>query len=162
MIQQYSGKGFDFVIHKAKKKGLFNYNIGHEVLDFDKPIPDFALLKDVFLQVIKPGYKNEDPADVRVRIGLGINDEGIFVGGTSSLRGFQVAVANPGKQFHVTSLEDLGPCFVETIGGINYRKDYFFNGSGTPNVRVDFGGPDQYDNEDFEVDICFLCLEQIE
>lgn len=161
MIQQYSGKGFDFVIHKAKKKGLFNYGVGYEILNLDRPIPDFALLKDVFLQVIKPPLRNEDPADVRVRVGV-FNGEGVFVGGNSSSAGFQIAVASPGKQYHVFSLDDLGACFTETVNGIKLRKDYFFNGSGMSNIQINFGGPDQYDNEDFEVDICFLCLEQIE
>lgn len=161
MITQYSGKGFDFVIHKAKKKGLFDYNTGHEVLFFDKPIPDFALLKDVFLQVIKPPLRNEDPADVRVRVGLE-SSSGAYIGGESNLGGFQIAVANPGKQFHVIDIEEYGALLSQVSDGAKIGKDYFFNGSGTPNIRIDFGGLDQYDNEDFEIDICFLCLEQIE
>ena len=164
---------FGFEIFRGKKQGLFDFQTGFEMIKLRNEIPGNALLVDVFLDVLIPGYAGEDPSDTKIEIGIDINTPGYFVGrkyvGGSEVQAlrslFENAIFQPGKQFHVSGNMGYGSGLIDIVNlgtesepkWFASKRNYFFNGSGMTNFRLDMSGQ-EYDNKDFEIDVCFLCL----
>jgi hypothetical protein len=161
-MPSYANYNFEERLFVAKKIGLFDYSdpTYREQINFDRQIPDYSLLKDVFFRCIVPPKAGEDPAGSKIAVGVW-NGRGAFIGRADGSGDCEIGGMIPGKQWHAP-IENYGPCLASSAGrGVWVRKDYFFRGSGLSNIQLNMSLLPlslPHDNEDFELDICFLCL----